>query len=265
MIIFERKKQHHDQTIRCYLTLDCHANCSFCSAGIPSISPERKGHTLPSHVWVEGINRRSRHAILAGGEPFLYDELPELVNQIDPNIKLEIYSNIEQPVDRYLHIVDRRLVFLVSLHPSVTDLNEWAFRIDELVGAGNGIRFHVVKAGDWQDRVEFLKDRFDNRYSITACDDQRAYPKSAGVETNQLYPLVECTTSIYSFGPLGYRYKCTTLLGAGGDEGRYEHISEPDSEDEMTLDRCTQYGLCVGCDNLIESVVKSTEREANGA
>ena len=100
-ILYQRSRVYADRTVRCYLSLDCNANCSYCSAGIPSLTKERKAVSIDPEIWAEGINRRGRSTILAGGEPFLYRGFNDLVSMLKIP-RVEIYTNLLIDVEGFL-------------------------------------------------------------------------------------------------------------------------------------------------------------------
>jgi len=210
-----------------------------------------KHQYIPASTWAEGINRRNRECVLAGGEPFLYPELGKLVNML--KVRSQIYTNLKCDVDGYLSVVNRPVAILGSCHVmKAQERAIWLRNASKLMEAGNSLRFHIVKSDGWQERTEFIKQYFKNR--ITACDDQRSGIKSSGIETNALVGEVSCRNRIYLYGPDGYRYHCVTKMIQGKD--RLEHISEPDSDDWTMAENCAMFGQCVGCDNNIEGEVK---------
>jgi organic radical activating enzyme len=253
-VLYSRKKRNRDRAVRCYLTLDCNGGCLYCSADIPCLPTRVKQYIQPPDVWAEGINRRGRECILAGGEPFLYPYLTELVNMI--NVRMQIYTNLKCDVSAFLSDCKKSLNILASNHQmSGTERILWLKNAKAMIDAGHHLRFHIVKVDGWQERVDFIRNAgIENK--ITVCDDQRSGIKSSGQQTNNLMSSVSCSSSIYLYGPGGYRYPCVTLMGKG--ENKQEHISEADAGDTITLASCVLFGLCVGCDNNIEGEVRSS-------
>ncbi|MFA5321164.1 MAG: radical SAM protein [Smithella sp.] len=245
--LYERIKNHADRTVRCYLTLNCNSHCSYCSAGLSS------GKTYENHVnpdiWAEGLNRRKRDTILCGGEPFLYPHFNQLVNQLNDNYKIEIYTNLGINVEGFLKSARRKFRFLISLHTGITNFVGWYSQAEALKFAGNSVRFHVVKHGNWIERRDFLQNRGNK---VTCCDDQCKYSKSNGKPPI----MVKCKTQIYAYAPTGYRHSCVTQLTH--DENRHEHISEQDSGDWFEQ-ICGRFNQCVGCDNLIQGSCEEIE------
>ncbi len=243
--LYERRKTHHDRTVRCYLTLACTRACPWCSAGVPGLAAERKAATLPAAVWAEGINRRGREIILCGGEPLLYPELPALLAGIRRDIRVQVYSNLEGDISPLL-TCGRTYSILASLHCDGPAAGaHWLETALSLIAAGHSLRVHIVKQGEWRDRRHLAMSL---GVKVTCCDDQTHYHKSTAPQPRR----VLCEQFYFVYGPDGYRYPCVTLMGRG-ESGR-EHISGPDGGDGL-LTRCGRFGRCVGCDNLVEGRV----------
>lgn len=254
-VLYSRKKRNPDRTIRVYLSLDCNGGCSYCSAGVPGASREVRNRTIPPGIWAEGINRRGRECILAGGEPFLYPQLGELVNML--KVRSQIYTNLKCDVNGFLSVVNRPMAILASCHVmNTTEREAWLRNARGLIDAGHHLRFHIVRSEGWRERVDFIRDN-GIEARITACDDQRSGIKSSGKDTSDLMPSVECRHRLYLFGPDGYRYHCVTSMVEGSEKGRLEHISDSDLDDWSTITDCNNFGFCVGCDNNIEGEVRS--------
>lgn len=248
--LYKREKRVPDRTVKCYLTVDCNLNCHYCSADVPNISRQRKDVILPPEVWAEGINRRNRACLLAGGEVFLYPHFAELVNLIKRRLRIDIVTNGSVDMSDWLLRVHKKPRFLISCHPmSDKQREQWKRNVLHLVYFGFGVRFHVIKSEGWRERVEFIRS-LGIPHRITACDDQRSYIKSR-IENRR--DKVHCTGRLFIYGPDGYRYPCARLMGLG--QNGLEHISEPDDADWLTVENCSWFGQCTGCDNMIEGEV----------
>jgi hypothetical protein len=253
-LLFQRTRQFPDRTVRCYLTLRCEANCGFCSAQIPQVAAERAAVEIPAPVWAEGLNRRARHTVLAGGEPFLYTGFAELLSLLTPTYKVEIYTNLQHDVDAFVEAAGHPYRILASLHPG-TDLKAWYGRVKQLAEAGHQLRFHIVRSPGYEQLTAFLEEAgIVGNYSTALQGDQRGGPKSAGRQANRLHPLVKCSSRIFLFGPDGYRYHCVHQMTTGNEQARFEHINSFDGGD-WTEVHCDEFGHCAGCDNNIEGKV----------
>lgn len=244
-ILYERSRRVRDRTMRCYLSLACPCNCDFCSANIPLLPATNKTRWLPAIVWAAGLNRRGRKVLLCGGEPLLYPQMRELLTLLRTDIALEIYSNLMPDIGPVI-ASGRGARWLISLHPCVTDREKWFEQVRRLLDNGHSVRFHIVKAGDWQRRRDFLRAK--GEFKVTCCDDQGTYVKSSSPNPGE----VRCSSHYYVYGPDGWRYPCVTKLGLGEDP--VSHISETDETDEIVT-RCMHFGSCAACDNLIEGKV----------
>jgi hypothetical protein len=247
-VIYERKKGR-DNAVRCFLTFNCDSGCPYCSLFVPFLSLERKKVHIPPDVWAEGINRRNRPVILTGGEPLLYPELTDLVRLVTTR-SIDIHTNLQHSVDGFLKDDIRRVNFLVSLHQAGS-IEEWLDRARALIKAKHRLRGHVVKYGsDWQERASAARAL---GIHIVSCDDQ------SRAKLPQ-YPRVLCRSGRYHYGPDGFRYVCTTLMGIGSSAGRLEHISQDDGPEYNEIE-CNLFGNCTACDIYTEKRVTIIEED----
>lgn len=253
-VLFKKECNSPDQFLRCMLTLNCLSDCKYCSALVTTLPSAIKDSVLPVAVWAEGINRRMRPVLFTGGEPFLYNKLPDLINMLDPKIQVRIYTNLQHDVSQFIRKVSRPVSFVASLHPTTPDLEVWCSRFVAL-RQKNPVQITIVGSGDWPSLGEFLLQQ-DVVEHFTVSRDQRYMVKSSGVETNRAHPQVRCSSRIYQYGPNGFRYVCVKLMGLGGEFGRFEHISEPMKPHLLEVTNCPHFGLCAACSNLVEGIVE---------
>jgi hypothetical protein len=230
--------------------------CDFCSAEIPNVLPDIRETEIPAEVWAEGLNRRARHAILAGGEPFMYSHFRALIAMLQADLfKVEIYTNLGHPVDGFINAARGRYFFLVSLHPG-TNTERWLMRIEALMAAGHAVRIHIVRAEGYEKLVSFIdKAGLVGRFKTALQGDQRNGIKSLGKSTNIQHPLVNCRHRIFLFGPDGHRYHCIHRMMQADPKAQHGHINGMDNDDWTVFTGCTEFGYCAGCDNNIEGRV----------
>jgi len=120
--------------IGAFLTFRCNYRCSYC------INNFAHGQIRTSEAsgreWVEGLNRIvSRDDLpvsLQGGEPSLHKDFIYIINNIRPELKLDILTNLQFDVKDFVRQVDSRRIkrdspyasMRVSFHPEVMDLGE---------------------------------------------------------------------------------------------------------------------------------------------
>jgi hypothetical protein len=253
-ILYKRSKKNADRVVRCYLTLDCTSSCSYCSAGIPKVKKAVKRVTIPAEEWAEGLNRRNRACVLAGGEPFLYPEFGKLISLINRTYPAWIYSNLEVDPKPLIDNATKPFPILASLH-QWADFDQWYKHVQMLWDAGHFIKFHIIKSGNYRKVIDFLVEKeVVGKYNTHLCGDQRSGIKSRGHKINHEYPLVTCSSRIFLYGPNGFRYHCVSKMGRQDPIGIMEHISEEDG-DSWSVTLCDNFGLCTGCDNNIEGEV----------
>jgi hypothetical protein len=253
----QKTRQFADRTVRCYLTYRCSANCEFCSAQIPEVRENIRPTEIGPDTWAKGLNRRCRHSILAGGEPFLYRHFERLIGLLEADkFKIEIYTNLRQPVDGFLKAARGRYMFLVSLHPG-TDRKAWLGNIEKLAAANHGVRIHIVRSAGFEELQQFIRDAgLVERFRSALQGDQRSGIKSSGAETNRAHPRVNCVHRIFLFGPDGNRYHCVHKMMTAEPAAERGHISGADGANWTRFAGCAEFGLCAGCDNNIEGRVE---------
>ena len=84
-----------DLSIQWYVTWKCNFACAYCWQ---EVAADRYRHGRINRIepeqWAEAFGRlRPRELYLTGGEPSLYNKLPELIALLDPNIELVMNSN----------------------------------------------------------------------------------------------------------------------------------------------------------------------------
>ena len=200
-VLYEKKKKHADRTVRCYLTMRCTSNCSYCSAGVPRIKEEVKDVWIPAEEWAEGMNRRKRSCVLCGGEPFIYPQFGKLISLLNRDYSTWIYSNLEADPRPLIDNATKPFPILASLH-QWCDFERWYKNVQMLWDAGHHIKFHIVKSGNYKKVTDFLyeKDIVGN-YNTHLCGDQNNGIKSRGSAINEQNPWVVCTSRIYLYGP----------------------------------------------------------------
>jgi len=176
-----------DGKLRIYLTLKCNLSCSYCvNEKIRGVNKKRT--PAKASAWCRAINRQGRHVVFTGGEPFLYRELPQLINGIDPFLSVSIYSNLSFDISDALEKIDREVSFYVSWHAhqepdrAIFLANAEAIRANPLFT----LTAHAIEAHENQHLLEADLEFFRDKGVDIAVDvDQRDFDGCLKHQTSQ--------------------------------------------------------------------------------
>lgn len=255
--------------IAVFLTLNCNYYCSYCITEYGS--RKTKGTYLSGQEWVQGLNRiRPRDDLpitLQGGEPSLHKDFIYIINNLRPELKIDILTNLQFDVRRFIAQVNpvrlkRRSPYAsirVSFHPEVMDLEETIKKVLALQAAGFSVGLWgilhpaytetILKAQTKSQSIgidfrakEFLGE-YQGRLSGTylyqdACS--KRFKRS-----------VLCKTTELIIGPSGDIYRCHSDL--------YENrkpigkIVDPEFKIIDSYRPCAVFGHCNPCDVKIKT------------
>src|SRR3989344_5347620 len=107
--------------IAAFLTFDCNYNCSYCINYFGDSKFVKK--LLSGKDSVKGLNRIiSRDDLpitLQGGEPSLHPDFIYIVNNLKPELKLDILTNLQFDIDEFISKVDPNRVKRNALYSSI--------------------------------------------------------------------------------------------------------------------------------------------------
>lgn len=255
---------HNYNYIAAFLTLTCNYRCSYCITYFEN-SKLTKEH-ISGRDWVRGLNRIiSRDDLpitLQGGEPSIYKDFIYIINNIKPELNIDILTNLQFDVGEFIKEVDPNRLkrnapyasIRVSYHPEVMDLEETIHKTLRILRAGFSIGIWgvlhpvqkdiILKAKDKCQKLgidfrtkEFLgeyKGKLYGRYKYEgACD--RKFKKK-----------VLCKTTELIIGPDGNIYRCHSDLYQSRKPIGY--ILDPKLEIEDEFRECNVFGHCNPCD-----------------
>lgn len=251
-----RNKAVFDGNLRLYPTLRCNLSCAYCVN--EQVGPTVKDHpAVEPGRWIAAINRERRHVVFTGGEPFLYPGLVEVINAVDPEFKVRVYTNLCLPLDRHLAAIRRRVHFFVSWHPQKAASRE-RFLANARALAANPLftcDMHAIdteenRAGTLAADLAFFRDQ---GLTLKMDEDQRTFPGAcAGVRREAL-----CAKRIYLVGPDGARYQCVSRLMRG--DRPMENMLDGPLGPDLAAGPCPDFGNCAPCDQLGETVMHVLE------
>ncbi|MCP4975385.1 MAG: radical SAM protein [Maribacter sp.] len=255
--IYFRFVKKFDGYIRIYLTLECNLTCRYCVNQCHSKEKLKDDDFVSAKKWITAINRENRDVIFTGGEPTLHPDFIEIVNSINPNIHVKVYTNLiwsDDFTERYISELSRPIKLFVSYHPSGGKPEPFIGRILRLQKAGkfNGI----VHSVDYKKQREFIKkarDKFKEAgIELTIDEDQEEVFSEACAQESK--NIVECSKKIILISSDGTRYQCVSKLVRGINP--LENILEENLKKELVHSTCHEYGYCAPCDMLGDVKIK---------
>lgn len=250
--------------IATFLFLSCNLKCSYC------INYFEEGNFSKKHIsgkeWVKGLNRIvSRDDLpisLQGGEPSLQKDFIYILNNIKPELNIDILTNLQFDEDEFIrtvnpHRIKRKSPYAsirVSYHPETMQLDPLVKKVLKLQNNGFSIgiwgvmhpaqetevlraKEHCTSLGIDFRTKEFLGEHNGKMYGTYryegACD--RKFAKK-----------VLCKTTEFIIGSNGDIYRCHSDLY----EGRKPigNILDENFEIEDKFRSCDVFGHCNPCD-----------------
>ncbi len=270
--------------ISAFLTMRCNLNCSFCLNRLNN-SINRSGFKeISGEEWVNALNRiESRKDLpitFSGGEPFLHNDFIYIINNLKPELNIDILTNLypnslahKNRLEKFLNEVNPERIkrkspyasIRVSYHPeqmeaevlidSVKKFKEKGFSIGiwsvlypspEQLSAINQMQFRCRDAG-----IDFRLKEFTGDFNGTLYGDYSKYPNSVlQKETKKCL----CKTAELLIGPNADVYKCHRDLYA--TEFPLGNISNPEFQTENIFRECYKFGQCHPCDVKVKTNYK---------
>lgn len=264
-------KEHHNY-IAFFLTLACNLTCRYCinMHEVTSRPGQMKRNHLSAEEWIQAANRLVLRddlpLTLQGGEPTLHRGFYRLVNEVKPEIKMDLMTNLMFDVDDFIRNVPvwrftREAPYAairVSYHPGQNDIDDLIAKTLTLQRAGFRIGLYGIEHPDKdmaeniieaQDRctklgLDFRLKEFLGEYNGIVYGTFRY----DGCVSGQVTKKCECRTTEIIVDPAGFMYKCHADLYAGRNP--IGHILDDDftSEKIDEFRPCDCYGTCNPCD-----------------
>jgi hypothetical protein len=255
-----------------FLTLACNLCCPYCinlhSEG--SRSHQAKRQQLGPDQWIQAANRLELRddlpLTLQGGEPTLHPGFYRLVNEVKPEIKMDLMTNLMFDVEAFIANVPawrftREAPYAsirVSYHPGQNDINDLIRKTVRLQDAGFRIGLYGIEHPDpgLNRHIQEVRERcltlgLDFRTKEFLGEHNGVMHgtfKYDGCVGAQLMKRCDCRTTELIAGPTGEVYRCHSDLYRGRES--FEHILDPGfSEKSIEKFRtCDWHGDCNPCD-----------------
>lgn len=250
--------------IGAFLTFTCNLKCSYCINYFEQDIIKRKN--IPGEDWVRGLNRIiSRDDLpvtLQGGEPSLHPDFIYIINNLKPELHIDILTNLQFDVEEFIRKVSperikRRSPYAsirVSYHPEKMKLAGIVKKTLRMLEAGFSIGIWGVMHPKYEKTIlqaqakcqklgiDFRIKEFLGEYN------GRLYGtyKYAGACDKKFTKEVQCRASEFLIDSQGDIFACHAHFYSGMNSiGR---ILDPDFQIEDKFRRCPDFGHCNPCD-----------------
>jgi organic radical activating enzyme len=266
------KLQEHHNYVAFFLTLACNLNCSYCinlhNGGSRYKQAKRKQFTYKD--WIEAANRLKLRddlpLTLQGGEPTLLDGFDIFTQEVKPEIKMDLLTNMMFDVDWFIKNVsierfNRKAPYApirVSYHPGQNKIEDLIYKTKKMEDAGfrvgifgilhpdEDIRSHILEVQEkaLKEGIDFRTKEFLGEHDGKLYGTFK-YPNSVASDTLKY---CKCRTTELLVDPNGYVFKCHSDLYSGRDP--YANILDQDFSADMIDEfrECFVYGDCNPCD-----------------
>lgn len=253
--------------IGAFITLACNYNCSYCINNYNALEKSR-GY-LTGKEWVQALNHIEGNIpiTLQGGEPSLHPDFIYIINNLKPEIDIDILTNLQFDIDEFIKKVDPNRVkrdapyasIRVSFHPEVMDLEKTLSDVRKLLNEGYSVgiwgllhpayieQIMLVKEKSEALGIDFRTKEFLGFYEGKLYGTYRHESACNGKELLKC----ECRTKELLIAPDGYIYQCHSYLYNG-----YEpigHMLDKDFQVKHIYRHCNKFGQCNPCDTKIKT------------
>lgn len=247
-----------------FLTLRCTYACSYC---INRFQKEQfSARDASGKDWVIALNRIVPRAdlpvTLQGGEPTFHRDFYYIINNLKPELKIDLLTNISFDVEEFISKVSPGRVkreapyasIRVSFHPGVMDLDETIDKVQRMRAAGFYIGVWTVSHPRHQDIIRAAKEKcsklnidFRTKEFLGFYEGnlygQYLYKDACLMEKRSS---VLCKTTEFLIAPDLQIYRCHNDLYAGINS--IGHFLDPSFELKDEFKTCDNYGFCNPCD-----------------
>lgn len=271
-----RPKDHHNY-VAFFLTLACNLKCAYCINlhENSNRSEQSRRNCLDVDSWINAANRLVLRAdlplTLQGGEPTIYPGFYRLVNEVKPEIRMDLMTNMAFDVDEFIQNVPvRRFTreapyapIRVSYHPGQNDIDTLISKTVKMQAAGFRVGIYAVQHPDELIQQHLLETRkrcqtlgLDFRFKEFLGEFKGAiygdfrYP---GAVDGEKSVSCQCRTTEIIVDPGGFVYKCHADLYNARNP--IAHILDEDFSAE-SIDEfrdCDSFGTCNPCDVKIKT------------
>jgi MoaA/NifB/PqqE/SkfB family radical SAM enzyme len=250
--------------IAVFLTLGCNLTCSYCINHFGTTGPGAR--LLTGEEWATGLNRITSRAglpiTLQGGEPTIHKDFIHIVNNLKPELEIDLLTNLQFDLDRFMAEVSPETIkrdapyasIRVSYHPEVMELAPLKESVLRLQNAGYSIGIWGVMHPSQTEEIERAQKEcieagidFRQKEFLGECDGKMygTFRYDGAIDKKERKSVL-CKTTELIIGPDGGIYRCHSDLY----EGRTPvgSILDPNFQIEEIYRPCDDFGHCNPCD-----------------
>lgn len=252
-----------------FLTFACNLHCSYCINYFERDIIKRKG--ISGKYWVKGLNRIiSRDDLpvtLQGGEPSLHPDFFYIINNLKPELNIDILTNLQFDVAEFIKKVDPNRIkrkapyasIRVSYHPEQMDLDETIKKTLRMLEADFSIGIWGVVHPKYekiileaQNKCQKLGIDFRTKEFLGELN-RKLYGtyKYSGACDKKFKKKVQCRTTELLIDSEGNIFKCHADLYTGINP--IGHILNPDFQIKDEFRDCFNFGHCNPCDTKVKT------------
>lgn len=247
-----------------FLTFACNLKCSYCINNFEEKTTKR--NRISGQDWVKGLNRIvSRDDLpitLQGGEPSLHPDFFYIVNNLKPELNIDILTNLQFDIDLFMKEIKPDRIkrkspyasIRVSYHPEQMDFDELSGKILKMIEKGYSIGIWGVAHPKYESKIleaqgkclklgiDFRTKEFLGEYGGKIYGNYRF----AGACSKKCRKTVQCKTTEFIMDSVGDIFRCHADLYAG--KGSIGNIIDPRFEIKDKFRECINFGYCNPCD-----------------
>jgi len=261
--------------ISAFLTMRCNLSCSFClnSLGNNDGFNRKKFQEISGKEWVNSLNRLDSRPDLpitfGGGEPFLHKDFIYILNNLKPELNIDILTNLhfgKTKIEEFVSKIDTKRInrdapyasIRVSYHPEQMNNGETLIEnVKRLKDKGFNVGIWVVNHPSPENNlaitqmqfrckdsgIEYRLKDFTGKYKGDIYGDYSKYFNSI-LEKDTKDCM--CKTSELLIGPNGQAYRCHRDLYQ--EENSIGSVIDSDFQIRDIFRSCDKYGQCHPCD-----------------
>jgi len=247
-----------------FLTFACNLQCSYCINHFERQVSKRK--VVSGKEWVKGLNRIvSREDLpitLQGGEPSLHPDFFYIINNLKPELNIDILTNLQFDVDKFIKNIPSERIrrnspyasIRVSYHPEEMNLDEMIKKVLKLQEKNFSIGIWGVVHPAYERTVLLAQDKcrqkgIDFRVKEFLGEyNGRLYGKYKypGACEKKFMKQVRCKTTELLIDCQGDVFRCHSDLYSGANQ--VGNIMSCGFQIEDSFKNCSIFGHCNPCD-----------------